>query len=420
MWWWAAVGCHPSGADAPAVDSSDSSVTTAPGVCERVLVPGPLGQVDSGVDATPHEAVFGAARPDPFHVHLGLPTDDPSTSMSFVWRTDPDTLASVVQYGTDGALTEEVAGASFGYGGLPGEPSPDRVHEVRLCDRLTPGTTYSYRVGGEGHWSDTYTFTTPGDSETLRVAFAGDSRGTYETWQQVVAAMDAAQPELVVLSGDMVDFGSSQAEWDAWFEASGDLFARVPVVPAHGNHEFLAVHYLAQFSLPNNELWFGVRYGPLQLVVLNDTVAVPTDITIAQPQHVEPILAGTDARWKIAVHHQSEYATCTVHGSALALRESWSPVWDRTGVDLVFAGHNHLYERSVPIRGEAEAAPGEGTVYVVSGGAGADLYTSTADEWFGAVANPIHHYVIGDFGPDGASFVARDLSGNVIDAFELP
>jgi hypothetical protein len=74
----------------------------------------------------------------------------------------------------------------------------------------------------------------------------------------------------------------------------------------------------------------------------------------------------------------------------------------------------------VPIRGDREAAPGEGTVYLVSGGAGADLYDEHDDSWFGAVANPIEHYVIGDFGPEEASFVVRDLAGNEIDRFIVP
>ena len=62
----------------------------------------------------------------------------------------------------------------------------------------------------------------------------------------------------------------------------------------------------------------------------------------------------------------------------------------------------------------------DGTVYLVSGGAGAPLYTETAEEWFGHVANPIEHYLIADFGPTEVTVTVRDLDGNVIDEFTKP
>jgi len=217
----------------------------------------------------------------------------------------------------------------------------------------------------------------------------------------------------------MVELGTNQSEWDAWFEATGDQLARRALIPAHGNHEFLALHYFAQWSLPNNEQWFNVRYGNLQVVVTNDTVSSRESIETVQPAYMDSVFSASDARWKMVVHHRPAYSTCTRHGSADDLREAWSPVFERTGVDLVVAGHNHLYERSVPIRGDQEVGAGEGPIYLVSGGAGAELYEESEDNWFGVVADPVVHYVIGDFGPDGAEFVVRDLAGNVVDRFSL-
>ena len=54
----------------------------------------------------------------------------------------------------------------------------------------------------------------------------GDSRGAYEIWGQVLAAMDAEDPDLVLFSGDIIDLGLLQPQWDAWFEASGDVLTR--------------------------------------------------------------------------------------------------------------------------------------------------------------------------------------------------
>ncbi len=379
-----------------------------------------LATGDGPVDA--HSDTFGAAA-DPYHVHLGWPSSDPSTSIAFVWRTDADTLASVVEYGTNGQLTERAEGASFLYGGATAGEGPNRVHELKLCGRMKPGTTYTYRVGGEGHWSPEYSFTTPGAPGTFdsyRIGFIGDSRGAYETWDDLLLAMEAHSPDFYVFSGDMVELGPSQAEWDAWFDASGDVFANKVLVPAHGNHEFLAVHYFAQFSLPNNEEWFSIRYGDLHLVSLNDTVRDQDDRSVHQVDYMNRVFGEHDSSWQVAAHHQAMYSTSTNHGSDLDLRSHWEPVYDNFGLDLVVAGHNHVYERSVPIRAGAEVGPEAGTTYIVSGGAGAPLYTGFDPEWFNSVAEAIEHFVIADFSPAGIEVTARDRSDNVVDSFTIP
>lgn len=421
-----AAGCADEAPDRrrePAVpDTTSFSLPVGPDCDPAVKVPLGPGVVDPSAVPDPHADVLGAA-PTPYQVRIGWPSSDPSTSVSILWRTDVDTLASLVEYGVGDELTERVPAASFRYGGAIGVPGPYRMHELRLCDGLEPGTTYSYRVGGDGAWSDVYSFTTPpapGAFDTFRLAMVGDSRGAYETWGQILAAMDAEDPDLILFSGDIIDLGVLQDEWDAWFEASGDVLARRVLVPAHGNHEFFAPHYFAQFSLPGNEAWFSHRYGDLELVVLNDTVLDRADIEVQQVAYLDAVFGGSDAPWRVVMHHRTAYGTSTVHGSAEDLQEAWVPRFEAHDVDLVLAGHNHAYERSVPIRAGAEVAPGEGPVYITAGGAGADLYENFAPDWFGAVAVATEHYLVADFGPTEVTATVRDLAGNTIDSFVLP
>ena len=117
------------------------------------------------------------------------------------------------------------------------------------------------------------------------------------------------------------------------------------------------------------------------------------------------------------MHHKSMYSACTRHGSNEGLREAWGPVLDEHEVDLVVAGHNHIYERSVPVRG-GEAAE-DGTVHLVSGGAGAPIYDGVEEQWFNEVAVPVAHYIVGTFGVNEATFVVRDLADNIIDEFTI-
>lgn len=65
---------------------------------------------------------------------------------------------------------------------------------------------------------------------------------------------------------------------------------------------------------------------------------------------MEEDLAATRKRWKIAFLHRSPYGSSR-HGGDERVREDQEPVFARHKVDVVFAGHDHVYEPTVPIRG---------------------------------------------------------------------
>jgi hypothetical protein len=403
--------------DTPDTNTDPIGSAGDPTCSEEITSPlGPTGVPGAAPQA--HAETYGA-EPAPFQVRYQWPTSRPDVSAGFLWRTDTDTLATVVEWGEGTELTERTEGMSLIFGDS-NDFDGFRIHEVRLCGKLTPATTYSYRVGGDEAWSDTYTFTTPGapDSfDTVTIGIVGDSRGAYTTWASLLESMEAFDPDLYMFSGDMVEFGVVQAEWDSWFEAAGDLWATKVLVPAHGNHEFLARNYFAQFALPGNEEWFSLDYGPLHLVSLNDTVRNTNDIYTFQTNFLATDLVAHDRPWTFVQHHQPIYSACTRHGSQESLREAWGPEFDAGDVDVVVAGHNHIYERSVRITAEQEAA--DGTTYLVAGGGGAPLYEESDDTWFNLVANPIEHYIIAEITGNTATFTVRDLDDNVLDTFTL-
>lgn len=414
------LACAPL--EAPVFGSEGATLGEPADAC-TVRAP-PSGFSSQGAAADAHASVYGE-QPEPFHVHLGMPRRDASRSLSVLWRTDVDTRASLLQIGpVDGfpATATVHAGASFLFGA--GEPNsgPYRQHEVRVCGDLSPDTVYRYRVGGPGGWSEPVDIRTAPAADSaapLRVALLGDSRGDPETWGALLELIDAEEPDVILHTGDMVDFGGTQEEWDAWFGAASSVLARRHLYVAHGNHEYLAQNYFAQLGLPGNEQWYAVDHGPLHLLSLNDTVAQASDLT-AQTTFLDAELAASAAPWRMAIHHQATWSTCTSHGSNETVREAFGPAWERGGVQLVAAGHNHIYERSHPLREGAVVGEGEGTVYLVSGGAGAPLYTEYVPEPWSAVQNPIEHFVLIDLGPESAEAVVRDLAGNTIDSFTVP
>src|SRR5262249_60241894 len=66
---------------------------------------------------------------------------------------------------------------------------------------------------------------------------------------------------------------------------------------------------------------------------------------------------------RFIVMHHPPYSV-SIHGGRPELREMWTPIFERYGVDAVFSGHDHVYER----------AERNGVRYFVSGGGGAPLY----------------------------------------------
>jgi len=330
--------------------------------------------------------------PTPRQVHLGL-QNDPRTSVVVQWRTmDETTLASTVQYGVGTALDQTVEGATFVFqSGFSGNDGTVRMHEAHICG-LQPDTQYSYRVGGsaggvEG-WSETFQFRTapdlaPDSDDEVVVAFVGDSRDGYDVWTALVSLIQEKTPDLILFSGDAVTFGQIQLEWNYFFDAAQPLFARVPVVSTNGNHEGNAVNYYSQFAMPGDEEQFAIDYGALHVTVANDSPEEVGDLTTRIADYLRgDLTAAADRPWRVVMHHRPIWSASANHGGDATLKESWQPIFDAQRVDLVLSGHDHDYERTFAMRGDVPSTNlADGTVYLVSGGAGAQLYGNGTDFW---------------------------------------
>ena len=112
--------------------------------------------------------------------------------------------------------------------------------------------------------------------------------------------------------------------------------------------------------------------------------------------------ADRDIDWIVVFFHECAFSTCGDHSSDGGVRSALAPLFARYEVDLVVQGHNHLYERSNPIRYDARTNTGhssiqavahspsepaevrpatDGTTYVVVGTAGTPRYAwSRPDE----------------------------------------
>jgi acid phosphatase type 7 len=362
-------------------------------------------------------ALAASALANPSQVHLGWqgPTD---TTITVTWRaTEPD---GVVTYGETPEHGQTAAAVSAPYGG-------SWLHEATLTG-LSPGTTYHYRVGRGTSLAPARTFTTgPARSAQASFRFAayGDSRTDDAARARVRAAVQARAPAFSVDSGDLVEDGTDQAQWDEWFGTMEPLIATTPFVSVVGNHEVNSPRFYQQFALPRRdgsadaETYASWDYGNVHFLSLNTEIAYRAGS--AQYQWLEADLASAAAdprvRWIVAVLHRPPYSSGR-HGSDLGVREAWSGLFEKYGVDLVFNGHDHHYERSLALSNGLPQRDGGGVVYVVTGGAGAPLYGVTPSD-FTAFARAVHHFVEVDVTPTSLSLSAIDADGNVIDTLTL-
>ena len=289
-----------------------------------------------------------------------------------------------------------------------------------------------------------------GDTKPFSFAVTGDSRNEPTVWAQVQQQVQAEAPDFQIFSGDAVNIGANQKEWDDLFAATTgsfkteDYLATVALMPVNGNHDNLTVNYIAQFALPQvvsqgesagGEEWYSFDYGNAHFVMLNDTSA-STDTITAEGDWMKADLAKVDRQkvpWVFVVHHKPTYSSASAHGSDLTLRSAWQPIFDQYKVDIVFNGHDHDYERSKPIRGfqsggqQGQVASGSGangapqnengTVYVVAAGAGAPLYSVDGD-YFTQVSEKTRNFVIVEIDGRTMHYKAMRLDGSQLDSFD--
>lgn len=400
----------------------------------------------------------GKAPPDHVHVGLAGPSD---TSFVVGWRTDDATTVTRMLVGTDKAAVEAAndatakvalyAGHHILYGSALDGDNPTRHHEVHACG-LAPATSYHYKVGGPGGWSTVHTVSTGptvGSSEPLRIAVLGDSRNDPSVFAKIEEALAGKGVDLQIFTGDAVATGAMQTQWNKWFESTSGSFsveamlASAPFMPVNGNHEGLAINYPAQFAMPQDlatnekaqgEEYYSFEYGNAHFIALNDTPEAGALAATPQVAWLKADLSKVDRKktpWLFVMHHRSTYS-CGNHGSDLDLRKAWQPLFDEYKVDVVFSGHDHLYERSKPIRGLsgstgilAMAGPkgtpvkGSGTLYVVTGGAGAPLYDVGTDCDHTFVTEKTRNYVVVDLNGTTLSLKAYRLDGSVLDELEF-
>ena len=359
-----------------------------------------------------------------------------ANSAIVVWATRESGTASV-QYRT-GTGTTSTATASSTYRASSATGIPSYYQHEALLNGLTPSTTYQYdlRLGAADPTPGIVdTFRTPPavGSGTIHLVAFGDS-GNGSTAQAQIASLIAADAfDLAVHTGDIAYSQGTYAQYEANFFPYYRAWMRQKAIfPSIGNHDDMtasATPYRTFFVLPrdgasatypnNAERFYSFDYGPAHVIVL-DTEAAFLNTSRRAEQIAwltADLQASQDAPWRIAVFHRPPYNSGVEHGSDLAVRAAFGPLFEQYNVQLVLNGHEHGYERSVPWR-ESPNTSRQAVTYVVTGGAGATLYQMGRSAWT-AFSRSAYHYVRLAVSPADVTLEAVGSNGSVFDRFTL-
>jgi len=285
-------------------------------------------------------------------------SDVTKTSIIIAWQTDT-TSSSAVEYGLTTNYEFEVI-----------DTNRVTIHAIQLTN-LLPSTTYHYRIKSDSVVSeDNIIQTAVTWNEDFEFVAYGDTRTNHDDHRSVVQRIITLNPKIILNTGDLVEFGRLQSEWDIYFDIIKDLAKNTPIYVSIGNHEEEHALYYDQHFLPHNnpdstEKYYSFDYGRCHFISLNANLSVPYEPGSAQYMWLENDLkAAASSDFIIVFFHYPPYSSTNPVGGNLSVRDAFCPLLEKYGVDIVINGHDHNYERTYPING---------ITYVITGGGGAPL-----------------------------------------------
>lgn len=302
------------------------------------------------------------------------------------------------------------------------------VHEIVLSG-LTPATRYTYSIKVNGALRPGGEFVTaplPDSEAPVSFVCYGDVRDDPATHRRIVDLIVGTAPDFVLGTGDLVHRGDNDSEWQSFFDAAAPFLRQAPYFPSLGNHEMytrggreatadnVGIQAYSRWfrvtspppvpSLP--ETSYSFRYGLIRGLVINDRQDWSQDGEAMR--WLKATLASfpnDGATYHIAAMHHGIYSSGS-HGENDELLEAGvDELFRNAGIDIIFSGHDHAYER-----GEVR-----GLKYVVSGGGGAPLYDSNAKHSYQQTFESSYHFTSVTASPTEFVLTAIRVDGSTLE-----
>ncbi|WP_069387294.1 purple acid phosphatase family protein [Cellulosimicrobium cellulans] len=270
----------------------------------------------------------------------------------------------------DGVVDWEGAATSSS---TSGAASDGATYHHATMTGLEEHTAYTYRVGSAATgWSEPSTFDTGTFGDEFSFLFVGDaqigasgnSAADAERWAANLDTMTERHPDTAFLlsAGDQVDNAGSTQQYTGFLAPEQMRELRFAV--QDGNHDTASALYDQHYAMPNlssdprRDYWYS--YNDVLVVAIDSN-----DSSAAQIAQHEAFLRdvvtehGDDHAWVLVTFHHSLYSQAfhSRDTDVVRMREALSPVFSELGVDLVLAGHDHIYTRSHLMEGTTPVAP---------------------------------------------------------------
>jgi 3',5'-cyclic AMP phosphodiesterase CpdA len=201
----------------------------------------------------------------------------------------------------------------------------------------------------------------PNKSDSLKFAAIGDNgtgdRPQYDVAQQMTKVHATFPFDLVIMLGDNMYGAQTPADFVKKFEQpyAPLLMAGVKFQASLGNHDRPEQVSYKPYNM-NGQRYYTYTRNNVRFFALDSNL-----VDRKQLEWIEAALKDAREDWKICYFHHPLYSNANRHGSAIDLRVLLEPIFVKYGVNVVFSGHDHVYER---------VKPQKGIYYFVSGSAG--------------------------------------------------
>jgi predicted phosphodiesterase len=200
----------------------------------------------------------------------------------------------------------------------------------------------------------------PGRADSLKFAVIGDTgtggKPEYDIGQQMATAHGTFPFEMVLMLGDNMYGQQQPQDFVEKFERpfAPLLQAGVRFYATLGNHDNQNNRFYKGFNM-SGARYFTFTRKNVRFFVLDTNMLDP-----AQRAWFEDALKQSHDEWKICYFHHPLYSDGGRHGSDVSLRVALEPLLIEYGVNVVFSGHDHVYERLKPQKGVAYFVAGSG------------------------------------------------------------
>jgi len=345
--------------------------------------------------------------------------------MAITWKT-LRSEKGYVEYGIGHNLQNTISALNY--------YSPQCRHYINVAhlNSLQPDTVYYYRCGRPGAWSKISYFKTGhnGKKPFSFVSF-GDTHSRNGKVTHIKEAIKQYNPEFILHTGDYVFNGNIQLLWDRWFSAMKGLLEYCPFMGILGNHDRDSQNYFDQFMFTSRQKYYSFDYGNAHFTMIYNTKRTQCiDPGSSQYSWIEKDLKKADLNssidWKFAFWHVPAYSSSMFRPDK-KLINSLYPLLEKFGVDVVFTGHRHNYERTYMLKGNKVVQKGPdfaserekaGIISIVSGGGGGRLKNANT-QWWTAHTESSHHFCHINVNSNKLFFKAIRPDHTVLDSFTI-